>query len=133
MCVVCESLRVITHLVFCVVCLINPIRRVFHQRRHKYPIVTRGKIKTLMCKISSPPPPPPPPLSVTIYVLLSAHLSSNLSSTRQDALAVVKALASQCSDPGPVQTLTKQLFITLKSERLFPCTMIAVHGNNLQL
>lgn len=53
-----------------------------------------------------------------LVVLPSGHLSSNHATTRADALNLVKALASQCSDSGPVKDMAKQLFVALKGKHI---------------
>ena len=68
----------------------------------------------------------PPHLLLLLFILFllllpflpipPAHLSSNQLPTRHHALALVSALAKQCSDLGPVKSMLEQLFTALKSE-----------------
>ena len=44
-----------------------------------------------------------------------AHLSSNAAATREHTLLLFTALSKQCSDLGPVEQVSKQLFTALKS------------------
>jgi len=53
--------------------------------------------------------------AVDILKNTTPHLSSNQPPTRHYALSLVTALAKQCSDPGPVNSMLEQLLTALKS------------------